>query len=64
MASGVASVTTVSANVFGRACAGSDERSDKHVRWSHFFGQVANVYSGVERRHWNDKEERRFSGGE
>ena len=33
------------------------------VRWSHFFGQVAKVYSGVERRHWNDEEEAPFHGG-
>ena len=33
------------------------------MRWSHFFGQVAKVYSGVERRHWNDKEEAPFHGG-
>ena len=26
--------------------------SDRSLRWSHFFGQVAKVYSGVERRHW------------
>ena len=33
------------------------------LRWSHFFGQVAKVYSGVERRHWNDQEEAPFHGG-
>ena len=33
------------------------------VRWSHFFGQVAKVYSGVVRRHWNGKEEAPVHGG-
>jgi len=33
------------------------------VRWSHIFGQLAKVYSSVERRHIHGQEEAPLHGG-